>query len=143
MVRVDLVTAKIVRLRDTAAALERCLPQQPAEIRTSRDVLDLVSFRFYLVVQEAIDLAAHVISDQGWGPVPSLRDHFSVLLDKGVLPPPLAASLAASIKLKNLIGHAYAEVDPEKLHAAATVLKQLVDPYCAAVLAFAEAHAAP
>ena len=138
MVRVDLVREKVRRLRRTSESLASCLPRDATQLGGDRDSLDLVSFRVYLAMQEAIDLAAHIIADQGWGPAPSLRDHFVILADKGVVDGALAASLADGIKVRNLIGHAYAEVDPAKLHAAATALQPLVDRYCAAVLTFAE-----
>jgi uncharacterized protein YutE (UPF0331/DUF86 family) len=92
-------------------------------------------------MQEAIDLAAHVIADQGWGPLPNLREHFTVLTTKGVLPAELGTRLAAGVKVRNLIGHAYAEVDPVRLHAAAGELVDALEKFSAAVLAFAEAHA--
>ena len=138
--RVELVRAKIARLRNTAAALRGCLPEEPAALRASRDALDLVAFRFYLAVQEAVDLSSHVVSDQGWGPLPTLREHFSVLRDRGVVAAPVADTLAAAIKVRNLIGHAYAEIDAHKLHAAAKALTPLIEPFCASVLAFAESH---
>ncbi|MGA7743743.1 MAG: DUF86 domain-containing protein [Polyangia bacterium] len=140
MVRVDLVRDKIGRLRDTAAWLRACLPEQASAMAASRDVRDLVSFRVYLVMQEAIDLCSHVIADQGWGPVPSLRDHFGLLAEKGVLSSDLAGRLSAGVKLRNLVGHGYAEVDPTKMQAAASELAGLVDPFCNAILAFAESH---
>ena len=140
MVRLDLVRDKISRLRDTAAWLRACLPEQAAAMTASRDVRDLVSFRVYLVMQEAIDLCSHVIADQGWGPVPSLRDHFTLLAEKGVLSSDLAGRLSAGVKLQNLVGHGYAEVDPAKMRAAAGELAALVDPFCSAILAFAENH---
>jgi uncharacterized protein YutE (UPF0331/DUF86 family) len=140
MVRLDLVRDKIGRLRETAALLRACLPEQAAAMAASRDVRDLVSFRVYLVMQEAIDLCSHVIADQGWGPVPSLRDHFVLLAEKGVLSSDLAGRLSAGVKLRNLVGHGYAEVDPTKMQAAARELAGLVDPFCNAMLAFAESH---
>jgi uncharacterized protein YutE (UPF0331/DUF86 family) len=97
-----------------------------------------VSFRVYLAMQEAIDLASHVLADHGWGPASSLRDHFAILERRGVIAAALATPLADGVKVRNLIGHAYAEVDPAKLHAAAKHLLTILEPYCAAVLAFAE-----
>jgi uncharacterized protein YutE (UPF0331/DUF86 family) len=69
-----------------------------------------------------------------------LRDHFAVLADKGVLPSDLADRLSAGVKLRNLVGRGYAEVDPAKMRAAAGELATLVDPFCSAILAFAESH---
>ena len=67
MVRLDLVREKVRRLKDTAAALRACTPPQASALAASRDALDLVSFRVYLGMQEAIDLASHIIADEGWG----------------------------------------------------------------------------
>ena len=138
MVQLDLVRDKIVRLRDTASALRSCLPGTVAVMTANRDVRDLVSFRVYLAVQEAIDLCSHIIADQGWGPVASLRDHFILIESKGVLPPTLAGQLATAVKVRNLVGHGYADVDPEKMREAAVTLVSLIDPFCNAILAFAE-----
>jgi len=114
------------------------LPADSAALAADKDRLDLVAFRVYLVMQEAVDLATHVIADHGWGPAGSLRDHFSMLASRGVLDAALANELSAGVKVQNLIGHAYAALDPVKLHAAAIALDRLVDPFCAAVLVFAE-----
>jgi len=138
MVKIDLVRDKIRRLRDTAALLAGCLPADARRLETDRDARDLAAFRVYLALQAAVDLCSHVIADRGWGPVPSLRDHFTVLASKGVLDPELARLLSEGMKVRNLIGHAYTEVDAVKLHAAATRLLEVVDSFCAAILAFAE-----
>jgi len=141
MVQLDLVRDKIARLRDTASALRSCLPGTASVMSANRDARDLVSFRVYLAVQEAIDLCSHVIADQGWGPVASLRDHFIVMESKGVLPAELAGRLATAVKVRNLVGHGYADVDPERMREAAATLLALIDPFCNAILTFAETRA--
>ncbi len=141
MVKLEVVRQKLALMRDTGARLAGCLPGEPADMAGNRDVQDLVAFRVYLLVQEAIDICSHVIADQGWGPVPSLRDHFTYLADKGVLPNTLAGQLAAAVKVRNLVGHGYAAVDPRKMHGAAVEIVALVDPFCAAILSFSERHA--
>lgn len=141
MVQLEVVRQKLSRMRDTRQWLKKCLPAASATMEADRDVRDLVSFRVYLLVQDAIDVCSHIITDQGWGPVPSLRDHFTFLSDKGVLPAALASQLAAAVKVRNIVGHGYAAVDSGKMHEAAVEIGLLVDPFCAAILAFAESHA--
>ena len=138
MVRIDLVRDKIRRLRETLAALRACLPGGASALAGDRDRLDLVSFRVYLAMQEAVDLASHLIADQAWGPAPSLRDHFAILARQGVIDQALAAAMSSGVKVRNLIAHGYAEVDPVKLHAAAGAIPALAESYCAAVLGWAE-----
>lgn len=133
---------KVRQIRETAELLQRCLPGEAAALGASRDVLDLVAFRAYLLVQDAVDLASHVIADQGWGPAPSLRDHFSILLERGVLNAETAGRLSDAVKVRNIIGHAYGKVDPDKLFEAASELLPLAHAYCRAVLTWAEGHAA-
>ena len=141
MVRIDLVRDKIRRLRQTLAALGACLPADAFSLTGDRDRLDLVSFRVYLAIQEAVDLASHIIADQAWGPAPSLRDHFVILARQGVIDHAAASAMAGGVKVRNLIAHGYAEVDPVKLHAAAAVLPGLTEGFCAAVLGWAEREA--
>jgi uncharacterized protein YutE (UPF0331/DUF86 family) len=141
MVQLEVVRQKIARMRDTGQWLKACLPAGSADMVSDRNVRDLVSFRVYLLVQDAIDICSHIIADQGWGPVPSLRDHFTFLADRGVLPSGLAGQLAAAVKVRNLVGHGYVAVDPQKMHEAALEIVALVDPFCASILSFAEASA--
>lgn len=75
-----------------------------------------------------------MVADQGWGPAPSLREHFVILRERGVIDAATESSLGAGVKVRNLIAHGYAEVDRDKLHAAASALGPLVERYCALVL---------
>jgi uncharacterized protein YutE (UPF0331/DUF86 family) len=136
--QVELVREKTKRLLHVVELLAAGLPGQPQALAVSEDVLHLVAFRVYLGLQEALDLAAHVVADEGWGPAASLREHFEILARHGVLPAAVAQALADGVKVRNLIGHAYGEVDPSKLHAAALLLPSLLRDFCARVLAFAE-----
>ena len=142
MVRLDLVRDKVRRLRETCSALRGATPSDAADLVGDRDRRDLVSFRVYLAMQEAIDLASHLVADQGWGPAPNLRDHFNLLERNKVIPQPLAADLSAGVKIRDLIGHAYADVDPGKLHAAAGRIPALMEAYCAAVISWADTPSA-
>ena len=58
-----------------------------------------------------------------------------------VIPADLGTRLSAGIKVRNLIGHAYVDIDPAKMYAAAQEVLLLVEPYCAAVLSYGETHA--
>lgn len=138
MTRIEVVRDKIRRLRHVVALLVRSTPDDPTVLARDEDRLHLVAFRVYLGMQEAIDLASHIIADEGWGPVASLRDHFEILAREGVLASQTATLLADGVKIRNLIGHAYGDVDPVKLHSGARALPRLLEGFCSDVLAFAE-----
>jgi uncharacterized protein YutE (UPF0331/DUF86 family) len=137
MVRIEVVREKIRRMRATLAMLARVRPARASALK-DRDAIDLVAFRVYLVVQEAVDIASHLIADEGWGPAPSLRDHFAILEQQGVIDASLSGELSSAVKVRNVIAHGYADVDVAKLHDAATELASIGERYCASVLAWAE-----
>lgn len=140
MVKQDLIREKVRRLREDCELLRTTLPADAALLAGNRDTLDLVSFRVYLALQDCLDVSSHLIADEGWGPAPSLRDHFEILASHAVLDGSLASSLADGVKVRNLIGHSYARIDPVRLLEAARALLPLVEAFAKAVLDYAEAR---
>jgi hypothetical protein len=60
------------------------------------------------------------VTDEGWGTPASLGDTFTFLHQHGVIAPETAAAMRLGTKLRNLIAHAYGDVDPRKLFSAAS-----------------------
>src|SRR5205814_8619799 len=81
----------------------------------------LVSFNLMLAVQSCLDIASHLIAEQGWAPAPSLSDAFVRLGAHGVISRNTAAALKDAAGLRNVVAHGYAGADPKKIHAAASV----------------------
>lgn len=72
----------------------------------------------HLAVECALDLANHVIADRGWRTPESYRDAFHVLSEEGVIPVRLAEQMAGWAGLRNILVHAYLDIDHERLHEA-------------------------
>lgn len=68
-----------------------------------------------VVVQEAIDVAFHVSTDEGWGVPATYREGFEILARRGVIDASLADTLAEAARLRNRIAHGYASLDVERL----------------------------
>ena len=67
------------------------------------------------MVQEAMDIALHIASDEGWEIAATYRDAFAVLERHGVIPAELAKALGGAAQLRNRIAHGYATLDAERL----------------------------
>jgi len=103
------------------AAIERCLER----IRTvtggnadrvdDLDVEEIVVLNLQRAIQATIDLSAHLISGRGWGLPDSLKAHFQILADEGVLAPDLAAHLCAMVGFRNIAVHDYERLDRDIL----------------------------
>jgi uncharacterized protein YutE (UPF0331/DUF86 family) len=64
----------------------------------------------------ALDLAHHVIADQGWKTPATYREAFQVLCDEGALSPDSARQMEQWAGLRNVLVHLYLEVDHERLY---------------------------
>jgi uncharacterized protein YutE (UPF0331/DUF86 family) len=111
MTNVALVTRKLAILEDH---LRRLTERRPSALAAfERDLLlqDATSMSLLVVVQEAMDIALHIASDEGWELAGTYRETFAVLARHGVIDPELSAALAEVATLRNRLAHGYATVD--------------------------------
>lgn len=116
MVDAHLIEQRLAAIADRIARIEEKLPSDRSAFLADRDAQEAVAFNLFLVFQDALDIAAHLIADAGW-PVPSTaREHFEILAQRGVLTPETATAMARCAGLRNLIAHAYGSLDLGRLH---------------------------
>ena len=120
------------------ATIERCLerirtvtggdPERVDQI----DVEEIVVLNLQRAIQATIDLAAILISGRGWGLPDSLKAHFQILADQGVVAPELAGHLRAMVGFRNIAVHDYERLDRE-------ILKRILRERLGDLAAFAKA----
>jgi len=116
----SVVAAKLPELDDRMARVRAHLPADAAALAANRDALELVSFNLMLAVQACLDIASHLIADEGWPAASSLGEAFQSLGEHGVVTPTTAAALRRAAGLRNVVAHGYAVANPELLFAAAS-----------------------
>ncbi|MEA2695120.1 MAG: hypothetical protein QOJ16_4507 [Acidobacteriota bacterium] len=111
MVDPDVVTAKL-------DIIDRCL-QRIAEVRGERrkdlqpvDIEDITALNLQRAIQGAIDLAAHVVAEEGYGVPDSTAAVFTLLQERGVIDRELAGRLRRMVGFRNIAVHEYRTVDP-------------------------------
>jgi uncharacterized protein YutE (UPF0331/DUF86 family) len=115
MTDAGLVLHKLQRLK-AQVALTRARRPPAADVLAQDLVLrDALALAFMVALQEAIDIAYHVVADEGWGIPDSHRAAFDTLAEHGVIAAPLAIELSAAASMRNRIAHGYASVDHERL----------------------------
>lgn len=120
MVNHDLLAAKLSDLSDYIQRVRDHLPDSSDHLRRDRDALDLVAFNLMLAVQTCVDIASHIIADEGWAAARKLAEGFERLEAHGVIDSSTAASLSRAVGLRNVVAHGYAGVDVDMVHDAAT-----------------------
>ena len=125
MVDRDLIIAKAASVR---VHLDRIAAKAGTDLQvfmSDRDRQDVVSFNLHLAIENCIDIAAHIISENGWGVPGSASEMFYLLEDRGILDPELTERMIKAVGLRNLIVHEYGKIDLSLLFA--TVRNNLND----------------
>jgi uncharacterized protein YutE (UPF0331/DUF86 family) len=125
VVDIDLIIAKAASVR---THLDRIAAKTGDNVQLflgDLDRQDVVSFNLHLAVENCIDIAAHIISENDWGVPGSASEMFYILESKGILAPELAERMIKAVGLRNLIVHEYGNIDLRRLFA--TVCEDLND----------------
>lgn len=132
------VLQKLTTLREYLDRVKRRRPSSAEALRTDVDLQDALALGILVAIQEAVDLAFHIVADEGWGVPSSYGESFEMLARHGVIDASLAKELAAASALRNRIAHGYASVDVERLWAEIPSGVAALELYAAAVARLAQ-----
>jgi uncharacterized protein YutE (UPF0331/DUF86 family) len=106
----DAVLAKLATIRRCLKRVRDVTRGDPARVR-DLDIQEIVVLNLQRAIQAAIDLAAHVVSQEDWGLPDSLKAHFAILRREGVIDEDLCKQLEAMVGFRNIAVHDYEALD--------------------------------
>ena len=106
---------KLILCRDRVEKIRRALPANAEDVLSDERLEAFIAFHLFLLVQDAVDLAAHVVAERGLGVAGSLRETFQLLSNAGLISPDSAAAMGGLASLRNRIAHTYGGIDPVRL----------------------------
>jgi len=83
------------------------------------DRQESVLFNIQMAVQNCIDIAAHIISEEGFGVPGSTTEMFYLLEKNGYLEHDLTEAMVKAVGFRNLIVHEYAKLELEQVYEIA------------------------
>lgn len=75
------------------------------------DRQESILFNLQMAIQNCIDIAAHIVSEEGLGVPGSTNEMFYLLEERGFLYPEMTEKMVKAISFRNLIVHEYGRVD--------------------------------
>ena len=120
--RTALVDPEVVRRRlreidRRVAALRAIAAGERDGFLVDLDLQATTERHLQVAIQAAIDVALHVLADETAETPSDYGSAFVLLAGAGVLPEQLSERLRAAAGLRNVLVHAYVEVDPELVWA--------------------------
>ena len=83
------------------------------------DRQESILFNLQMAIQNCIDIAAHVISDEDLGVADSTNEMFYMLEENGYLTRELTEKMVAAVGFRNLVVHEYGKIDLTKIYQIA------------------------
>lgn len=131
-----LVLHKLGVLRDHVERARRRRPASAELLRTDVDRQDALAMSVLVAIQEAIDVAFHIVADERWGVPSSYADGFELLARHAVIDPGLADQLARVVGVRHRIAHGYASIDADRLWSELPTGLDALDRYAWAIARF-------
>lgn len=110
------------------AIIERCISRIREEYANNPQNLqnytkqDSIVLNIQRACEATIDLAMHVIAEQGWGVPQNSREAFDILLEKGIIDEKLSKNLKGMVGFRNLAVHDYQELN-------LAIVQQIIDKH--------------
>jgi uncharacterized protein YutE (UPF0331/DUF86 family) len=131
----SVVFRKLTSLREHVVRMRRRRGQDFDAFRLDVDRQDAIGMSLLVAVQDALDIALHMASDEGWGVAASYAEGFGLLASHGVIDPRLAAALANLASLRNRLAHGYGTVDMERIWTSLPEGLATLDTFAVAIAA--------
>ena len=115
MVDTDLILAKAGSVK---RHLNRVFEKRNTDLGTflkNIDIQESVLFNIQMAVQNCIDIAAHIISDEGFGIPGSTNEMFYLLEENSYLDNEITEKMVKAVGLRNLVVHEYSKIDLERI----------------------------
>lgn len=107
----DVIENKISSTRKYLRILDRYKSRSKDQIQQDVDLKGAVERYLYLAVQSAIDLAEALIALKSLRKPATMAESFRILGEEGLLPAELTESLAKMAGFRNILAHAYEDID--------------------------------
>lgn len=111
MVQKEILLSKISRLERHLSRIREKRGVGLDQFLRDIDCQESILFNLQHAIQNCIDIAAHVVSEESFGLAGSLGELFYFLEEKGVLTPSLTEKMIRAVGFRNLIVHEYGKLD--------------------------------
>ncbi len=111
----ELLLKKLLLLRTRIARLRAARPIDAEAVASDERLEAFLAFNLFLAIQDAVDLAAHLVSERGLDIPATQREVFEALGRAGLLSADVVRAMGAMTSLRNRIAHSYGELDAVRM----------------------------
>lgn len=112
MVDKTLILKKLAELEQYLLQINEFSDITTAEYSSDWKTQRIVDRTLQMMIETCLDIAGHIISDEGYRVPESYADMFNVLQENAIIPEALREGLNKMAKFRNIVVHHYDKIDP-------------------------------
>jgi len=116
MVNKNIIKVKISHINQCLERLRGKRPLAKNLFLKDKDLQDIILHNLQTAIQGCIDIASHIVSDEGWEIPSTVIGLFDVLLKNRALTKKTAETLKKMAGFRNIIVHEYEDIDLNKVY---------------------------
>ena len=116
MIDQDIVLAKAHKVEHHLRRIMKKREIGQDEFLADLDFQESILYNLQMAIQNCIDLAAHIISDEELGIASSTNEMFYILEENGYIDRNLSENMVAAVGFRNIIVHEYGKVDLKQVY---------------------------
>lgn len=116
MIDQDIVLAKAHKVEHHLRRIKKKREMSQDEFLADLDSQESILHNLQMAIQNCIDLAAHIISDEELGIASSTNEMFYILEENGYIDRNLSENMVAAVGFRNIIVHEYGKVDLKQVY---------------------------
>ncbi|OGQ07873.1 MAG: transcriptional regulator [Deltaproteobacteria bacterium RIFCSPLOWO2_12_FULL_40_28] len=133
MVDKDVVLEKVGQIQNSIKRIHEKTKNDPSAL-DNLDIQDIVALNLQRAIQTTIDLAGHVVADEGLGLPNTIKENFSILQKNKIIDKALSEKMQKMVGFRNIAVHEYAIIDKEVLKAIVTSRLPDLEKFYATIL---------
>ncbi|BBO81344.1 hypothetical protein DSCO28_19100 [Desulfosarcina ovata subsp. sediminis] len=119
MVDKDLILAKVGSIQRHLNRINQKSNVDVGTFKSDMDRQESVMFNLQMAIQNCIDIAAHIVSEEGFGVPGSANEMFYMLEENGLIAHEVTEKMVKAVGLRNLMVHEYGRINLDQIHQVA------------------------
>ena len=112
----DVIRKRLERLELSISRLKSKQDIPFEEFLKNWEIQDAILREFQIAIETMIDIANHIIAEQGWKSPDSYQDAIAILVERKVIPKIYGKKFSQMVSFRNVIVHEYLHIDLKKVY---------------------------
>jgi uncharacterized protein YutE (UPF0331/DUF86 family) len=113
MVDQRILKKKIIRINESMQIITGYLNLSYEEFMNDRIAQNVIEYNLFIIINQMIDMANHIVVDNGYGSIETLSDGFKLLNKKGYISNKDLDTYIKMVGFRNVIAHQYIDLNKD------------------------------